>query len=87
LSPFRSPFFTGTLVFDVLGVLYGNSSFRRTAGYLELAGLVTAGLAAIPGLVDYFFTVPPASSAKKRATLARADQLAADRGICRGLPA
>jgi uncharacterized membrane protein/nitrite reductase/ring-hydroxylating ferredoxin subunit len=68
LVAFPIAFFTGTLVFDVLSVLYGNNNFRRTAGYLELAGLVTAGLAAIPGLVDYFFTVPPASSAKKRAT-------------------
>jgi len=35
---------------------------------LSLAGIVTALLAAIPGLIDYFSTVPPDSSAKAQAT-------------------
>lgn len=68
LVGFPIAFFTGTLVFDVVSVLNGNSILRQSARYLELAGLATAGMAAVPGLVDYFFTVPPASSAKKRAT-------------------
>ncbi|MDB4924444.1 DUF2231 domain-containing protein [Mucilaginibacter sp.] len=68
LVTFPIAFFTGTLVFDVLGVLKGNTGYRQTGEFLELAGLITACIAAIPGLVDYFYTVPPVSSAKKRAT-------------------
>jgi uncharacterized membrane protein/nitrite reductase/ring-hydroxylating ferredoxin subunit len=69
LIPFPIAFLIGTLVFDVLGVTGNNQSYRQTAGYLEIAGAVTALIAAIPGIIDYFNTVPPDSSAKKRATL------------------
>ncbi|GAB3902648.1 DUF2231 domain-containing protein [Mucilaginibacter boryungensis] len=68
LVTFPIAFFTGTLVFDVLSILKDNASYRQTADYLELAGLIAAIIAAVPGVIDYFFTVPPASSAKKRAT-------------------
>lgn len=36
--------------------------------HLGLAGIATAVLAALPGLIDYSYTVPPESSAKARAT-------------------
>lgn len=68
LIPFPIAFLIGTLVFDVLSAINHNSSFWQTAKYLELAGIVTALIAAIPGAVDYFGVVPPQSSAKKRAT-------------------
>ncbi len=68
LIPFPIAFFTGTFVFDVLGFMQDNEDFRRTAMYLEIAGIVMALIAAVPGIIDYFFTVPPDSSAKKRAT-------------------
>lgn len=61
-------FFIGTLVFDVWGYLRDNPDLWRTGMYLEAAGVVTALLAAVPGIVDYFSVVPPGSSAKKRAT-------------------
>jgi len=53
----------------VLHLTSGNSSYRQTAGYLEIAGIVTAIIAAVPGIIDYFKTVPPDSSGKKRAAL------------------
>lgn len=61
-------FFIGTLVFDLWGYWRDNPDFWRTGFYLEIAGVVTALLAAVPGIVDYFAVVPPGSSAKKRAT-------------------
>ena len=61
-------FFIGTLVFDALGYFRTNEYFYITAYYLEIAGIVTAVLAAVPGIVDYATVVPPKSSAKKRAT-------------------
>jgi uncharacterized membrane protein/nitrite reductase/ring-hydroxylating ferredoxin subunit len=61
-------FFIGTLGFDVLGILYNRTDFHSTAKYLEIAGIGFALLAAIPGIIDYIFIVPPKSSAKKRAT-------------------
>ena len=66
LVTFPIAFFTGTLIFDILGILY-NPAFSQTALYLEIAGLGSALLAAIPGLIDYTFTVPPHSTGKKRA--------------------
>lgn len=69
LIPFPIAFFTGTLVFDLLGYRNDRPDFWQTGGYLEVAGIVGALAAAVPGLIDYTFTVPPNSSAKKRATL------------------
>ena len=67
LVGFPIAFFTGTLVFDVLAFLKDNSNLWNVAYYLELAGIIAAVAAAIPGVIDYAFTVPPDSSAKKRA--------------------
>ena len=67
LIPFPIAFFTGTLVFDILGRLLGRESFEHTALYLLIGGIGTALVAAIPGFVDFLYTVPPNSSAKKRA--------------------
>jgi uncharacterized membrane protein/nitrite reductase/ring-hydroxylating ferredoxin subunit len=69
LIPFPVAFFTGTLIFDILGLVYDNPNYWNIGKYLELSGIIGATLAAIPGVIDYFFTVPPDSSAKKRASL------------------
>jgi nitrite reductase/ring-hydroxylating ferredoxin subunit/uncharacterized membrane protein len=68
LIAFPIAFFTGTLVFDLLWLLQGNPNFGVVASYLEISGIFTALVAAIPGAIDYFTIVPPGSSAKKRAT-------------------
>ncbi len=67
LVGFPIAFFTGTLIFDFLGWRF-NNDFHQTALYLEIAGLCTAIIAAIPGVIDFIFTVPPKSSGKKRAS-------------------
>jgi uncharacterized membrane protein/nitrite reductase/ring-hydroxylating ferredoxin subunit len=69
LVAFPIAFFTGTLIFDILGLIFSNEAFHVTAYYLELSGIIGGLLAAVPGLIDYFFTVPPKSTAKKRATM------------------
>ena len=68
LVSFPIAFFSGTLVFDVLALLYENERFQTTAFYLLIAGIAMALIAAVPGFIDYAFTVPPDSSARKRAS-------------------
>lgn len=68
LIPFPFAFLTGALVFDIAGVLFGRPDLWRTGAYLTVAGIATGLLAAVPGAIDYFYTVPPKSSGKKRAT-------------------
>jgi len=67
LVNFPIAFFTGTLFFDILALIYSEIEIEKTAHYLNIAGLVMGLLAAIPGFIDYRYTVPPHSSAKKRA--------------------
>ena len=68
LIPFPVAFFTGTLIFDILGIVNDNRNFWSIGEWLVIAGIIGAVLAAVPGVIDYFGTVPPDSSAKKRAT-------------------
>jgi uncharacterized membrane protein/nitrite reductase/ring-hydroxylating ferredoxin subunit len=68
LIPFPFAFLTGAFVFDVIGRATERASWWEAAGYLAIAGIATAVLAAVPGLIDYLRTVPPQSSAKRRAT-------------------
>ncbi len=67
LVSFPIAFFMGTLLFDVLGIIYERGDFHTTAMYLEAAGIAFGLLAAIPGIIDYIYAVPPKSSGKKRA--------------------
>lgn len=68
LIPFPFAFLTGALIFDVIGVTAHQSAYWATGAHLQVAGVAMGLLAAIPGLVDYIYTVPPNSSGKKRAT-------------------
>jgi len=68
LIPFPFAFLTGAVLFDAAGWLRDVPPWWTTGGHLGLAGIATALLAAIPGVIDYLYTVPPASSAKTRAT-------------------
>lgn len=68
LIPFPLAFLVGAFLFDVAGFMWGREALWVTGGFLAVAGIVTAVAAAVPGAIDYFRTVPPASSAKERAT-------------------
>ena len=68
LIPFPFAFLTGALLFDAAGLLAGRPAWWTTGGHLAAAGVIAALVAAVPGFIDYFYTVPPKSSGKRRAT-------------------
>lgn len=68
LVHFPLAFLIGGFGFDLAGSWSNNPALWTVGAYLGPAGIVAAILAAIPGLVDYFYTVPPKSSGKRRAT-------------------
>lgn len=67
LVPFPLAFFTGTLIFHILGWAMNNPALLTTAYYLNLAGIFLALITAVPGFIDFLYTVPPKSSGKTRA--------------------
>ena len=68
LIPFPLAFLAGGFLFDILGVLLEHPALWSVGFYLTISGVGAGLLAAIPGFIDYFFTVPPKSSGKERAT-------------------
>jgi len=68
LIPFPFAFLTGAAVFDLAFFASGFAALSLTAAHLTLAGIGSGLLAAVPGIIDYLYTVPPASSARDRAT-------------------
>jgi nitrite reductase/ring-hydroxylating ferredoxin subunit/uncharacterized membrane protein len=68
LIPFPFAFLTGAALFDVAGWFLDVPAWWTTGGHLGLAGIATALLAAVPGFIDYVYTVPPKSSGRTRAT-------------------
>lgn len=68
LIPFPIAFLSGALIFDLLGLVLDGPALWTTGGYLLVAGILSALIAAVPGLIDYLATVPPNSSGKRRAT-------------------
>ncbi|WP_439621611.1 DUF2231 domain-containing protein [Gemmata sp.] len=53
---------------DLVGVLGAWPTVWATGAYLAVAAVVSGLVAGVPGFIDYLYTVPPNSSAKKRAT-------------------
>ena len=68
LIPFPFAFLTGAFLFDAAGRLTDRPSLWTTGSHLAIAGVIAALVAAIPGLIDYLYTVPPRSTGKRRAT-------------------
>jgi nitrite reductase/ring-hydroxylating ferredoxin subunit/uncharacterized membrane protein len=68
LIPFPFAFLFGAFLFDLAGRLTERPGWWTTGGHLALVGIAAALLAAVPGFIDYFATVPPKSSGKQRAT-------------------
>lgn len=68
LIPFPFAFLTGAPLFDLAGLALDRADLFTTAGHMILAGIATGLLAAVPGAIDYVYTVPPNSSGKARAT-------------------
>jgi len=68
IIPFPFAFLWGAAVFDLVGRLTERPALWTTGAYLALAGIASALVAAVPGLIDYLAVVPPKSSGKRRAT-------------------
>lgn len=68
LIPFPFAFLLGAASFDLVGTLFHLPTLWRTAAHLTVAGLGAGLLAAVPGVIDYIYSVPPRSSGKQRAT-------------------
>ena len=67
LIPYPFALLSAAAAFDVLG-RSGRRTYGRTAAHLQTAGLLSAVAAAIPGIVDYFGSVPRHTSAARDAT-------------------
>lgn len=68
LIPVPFAFLCGAFAFDVVGRILGREELWTTGAHLALAGIGMALVAAVPGMIDYLYAVPPNSSGKKRAT-------------------
>ncbi len=77
LIAFPVAFGVGAPALDLVGVLAGWPTVWTAGAYLAAATVVSGLVAGVPGFIDYLYTVPPNSSAKKRATWHMAVNLAA----------
>jgi nitrite reductase/ring-hydroxylating ferredoxin subunit/uncharacterized membrane protein len=68
LVPFPFAYLLGSAAIDVWSRVTGRRRYLRTAAHMNTLGLGSAVAAAMPGLIDYAFAVPPKSSARTRAT-------------------
>ena len=71
LIPYPFALLTSAVVFDVGARMKradGKASWSQTASHLTAAGLGSALVAAVPGIVDYFGSVPRRSKAHRTAT-------------------
>jgi nitrite reductase/ring-hydroxylating ferredoxin subunit/uncharacterized membrane protein len=66
LIPFPIAFLVGGAVCDFVGAIGGVAIWWTVGSWLIVAGLVMGVVAAVPGMIDYFYSVPPNSSARKR---------------------
>jgi nitrite reductase/ring-hydroxylating ferredoxin subunit/uncharacterized membrane protein len=64
---FPIAFFTGTVISDYISILFLKNELDYTASLLNIAGIIGGLFAALPGIIDFIYTVPPKSSGKKRA--------------------
>jgi uncharacterized membrane protein len=66
LVGFPIAMWVGGFVFDLIGTRWPNPGLWAAGFYCVIAGCVCAVLAAVPGLLDLLYAVPPESSAKQR---------------------
>lgn len=66
LVTFPIAFLAGAFILDMLWLFTGNSGYEDAAVYATAGGLMSGVVAAIPGIIDYTYSVPPASSASRR---------------------
>jgi nitrite reductase/ring-hydroxylating ferredoxin subunit/uncharacterized membrane protein len=69
LVSFPITFFSAAFALDAVQLFVSGDIYGRIAHYLGIAGIITAILAAVPGVMDFIYVVPPRSSANKRAAV------------------
>lgn len=67
LIPFPFAFLVGAFAFHLAGLLLESASLSTTGSHLAIAGIVMGLVAAVPGIIDYFYRVPPMSTGRTRA--------------------
>jgi nitrite reductase/ring-hydroxylating ferredoxin subunit/uncharacterized membrane protein len=68
LVGFPAAYLFGSACIDACAAAADRPDWFRTARHMRALGIATALVAAVPGIIDYVFAVPPKSSAKTRAT-------------------
>jgi uncharacterized membrane protein len=68
LIPYPIAFLSGAFGYDLAAWLQNRPDLSRTAAHLRTAGIVSALVSALPGLLDYLFTVPKKQGARLPAT-------------------
>lgn len=68
IIPYPFAFLSGAWGFRLAARSRGSETLEQTADHLRTAGLVSAVVAAVPGVIDYFGSVPP-GPAKRTATV------------------
>jgi uncharacterized membrane protein len=68
LIPYPFALLSAATVFDIAARITSERSWSDTARHVKMAGLGTALVAAVPGIVDYFGTVPAHTTASRTAT-------------------
>jgi nitrite reductase/ring-hydroxylating ferredoxin subunit/uncharacterized membrane protein len=68
LIAFPFAYLFGSACIDAVAGVTRRSEWFRTARHMNALGIGTALAAAVPGVIDYLFSVPPKSSARTRAT-------------------
>jgi len=68
LVGFPIAYLAGSALVDVWARATRRTSWFRTATHMNALGIASALAAAVPGLIDYVFAVPPKSSGKQRAS-------------------
>ena len=76
LIPYPFAFLSSAIAFDAAGVARNDDTLCQTAGILTKAGIATALVAAVPGLID-FATRVPAGKPRQTATVHMASNLSA----------
>jgi len=68
LIPYPFVFLTGGWGFGLVGAITGRDELTTVARHLVPTGVASGLVAAVPGVIDYFGSVPPKSSGRQRAT-------------------
>lgn len=68
LIPFPLGLLITAFIFDTAGYILNIPGFIQTGYYMSAAGILFGLIAGIAGFIDYVYSVPPESSAFKRAT-------------------